>query len=242
MEPNQVQLDNTKPATDGTGKEKVIQFFKDYFRIIRSPSKAIDDLNTKEPNLLNALLVVVISSVIFVGGIHLYGDPTLWLYDFYSTNFLIERFTSFTSLGYFTYTTHAGLIFLEQILFWIKIWLILGLLIYLWCKILNLDVNLERTLEMTAWSLFPWLAATFIFIPIMLLISLALPAYAYVIYFPVVLGVIVVIAPSLFSTFIYKKFNVSSFKSFFPYLFSLLILYAVWLYDNIELWFHVIAL
>ncbi|HUY01566.1 MAG TPA: YIP1 family protein [Candidatus Deferrimicrobium sp.] len=242
MEQNQIKTEIMKPQSENSGMAKIFQFFKDYFKIIRSPSKAIDNLNSREPNLLKAFLVVVLSSCIFVGGIFLYGDPISWLYNFYSTNFLIEQFTSFTSLGSFTFTTHTGLIFLENILFWIKIWIVLGILIYVWCKIFNIDISIERTLEMTAWSLFPWLAITFIFIPIMLLISLAFPAYAYVIYFPVVLAVIVVIGPCLFSTFIYKKYNISSFKSIFPYLFSLLILYAIWLYSNIELWFHVIAL
>ncbi len=223
-------------------KTKILNFFSNYLSMIRSPNKMIDRLNAREPNLLEALLVVLISSVIFIGGIFLYGEPTLTLYNFYSTNFLLEQWTSLSNFGYFTYTTHTAFIFLSDILFWIKIWIIFGLLIYLWNKILKIEVPLERTLEMTAWAIFPWLAATFLFIPIMLLVSLILPAYAYVIYFPVVIGVLVVISPCIFSTFLYKKVKTTSFKATFPYLFSLLTLYAIWMYSNIELWFHILIL
>ena len=236
METNQI-------TQEVPSQNKLWNFFKDYFSMIRSPSKTIDRLNSREPNLLKALLVVLISSAIFLGGIFIYGDPVLFYYDFYSSNFILEQATSFTSFTYFTYTTHMGIIFIKHLLFWIKIWVILGLLIYVLSRVLKIEkITLERTLEMTAWSMFPWLAISIIFIPIMMLFNLIIPAYAYVIYFPVVVGIIAIIAPCLFSAFIYKKYKISSFKSTFPYIFSLLILYAVWMYSNTELWFHLLIL
>ncbi|MFX1296873.1 MAG: YIP1 family protein [Promethearchaeota archaeon] len=242
MDPSQTEINLSEKNVDSTGKDKVVNFFKDYFNMIRSPNKMIDKLNSGEPNLLKALLVVLLSSVIFVSGIFLYGDPILTLYDFYSTNFLIEQWTSLTSLGYFTYTTHSALLFLHHILFWLKIWIVMGLIVFLWCKLFQIEVKLERTLEMTAYAMYPWLIITFPFFLITLALSFIIPAYAYAIMFPVVLGILVVITPCLFSTFIYKKANISSFKATFPYLFSLLTLYAIWLYSNTELWFHFLVL
>ncbi len=220
--------------------ESVKIFFRNYVRMIYSPTKAIDEILERETNLLDSVLLVLISSVLTITGVFIFQGPSGPIYNifqYYSSTFLLELLTSSSIFGYDLFTTHYHLIFLKNVLFLIKAWIYFSIFAYIWLRILKVKASFLKTFEITAWSLFPLLSITIIisFICIILNLIPGMALYAYLPYYIVLMILIIVVIPPIFSNFIMKAFDVSDVKVLLPYYLTLYILFIIFTYNHMEI-------
>ncbi|MFX1450982.1 MAG: hypothetical protein ACFFCM_09070, partial [Promethearchaeota archaeon] len=77
--------------------DPIKKFYKNYVRMIFSPTKTIDEILEKETNLLETLLLVTISSILTVIGVFIYQGPAGPIYNifqYYTSTFLLEMLTT----------------------------------------------------------------------------------------------------------------------------------------------------
>ena len=220
--------------------EPIKNFFRNYIRMIYSPTKVIDEILERETNLLDSLLLVFISSLLTITGVFIYQGPTGPIYNifqYYTSTFLLELLTSSSMLGYDPFTTHYHLIFIKNVLFLIKTWIFFGIFAYIWLRILKIKASFSKTFEITAWSMFPLLSFTVIisFICILLNLIPGMALYAYLPYYIVLIILIIVVIPPIFSNFIMKAFDIADIKVLLPYYLTLYVFFLIFTYNHMEI-------
>ena len=219
--------------------DPIKKFCKNYVGMIYSPTKATDEILEQETNLLEILLLVTISSILTIIGVFIYQGPAGPIYNifqYYTSTFLLEMLTTSSMLGYDLFTTHYHLIFLKNVLFLFKTWIFFSLFSYIWLRILKIKVNFLKIFEITAWSIFPLLSITILvsFICILLNLIPGMALYAYLPYYLVLMILIIVVIPPIFSNFVMKAFDSPDVKVLLPYYLTLYVFFLIFAYNHME--------
>ncbi|MHA1298123.1 MAG: YIP1 family protein [Candidatus Helarchaeota archaeon] len=219
--------------------QPIKNFFKNYIKMFYAPTEATEDILSREANLLEVLALVCISSFLVILGVFIYQGPAGPIYNifqYYSSTFILEQITTSSTLGYSMITTHYSLIFLKDFLFVIKMWIFFSLFAYIWMKVLGVDVKFVKTFEITAWALFPLLSITILVSLICILLNLipGFGLYAYLPFYIVLIVLIIIVIPPIFSNFIIKAVKTSDVKVLLPYYLTLLIFFILFMYNHLE--------
>ncbi|HUY00177.1 MAG TPA: YIP1 family protein [Candidatus Deferrimicrobium sp.] len=170
-----------------------MEYFSSIKNCILKPEEFFSELSKSEPKPLKALMTLLLSSCILIVTIFLgqliYGSDLIYTtFDYQTSSFIIEKFTTFQLFGYYIGSNQYLLLFLSKVFFFVKSWLILIGLIFVtaWGLKVNKEIKIEKVFEITAWGSTIFLilgGITGLFLVIRFLIPLY---YHYMYYFIVV--------------------------------------------------------
>jgi hypothetical protein len=230
-----------KSSRDRGGLDWVRGLFQSFFGLPVKPTSVTDRIARAEPDLLAALVVVLLSGAVLTLGAFIAGGTALEVYQYQISSFLIELLTtpfpspaSITSLDY-------AVAFLKDIVFFVKMWLVFSVIEFVFIRIFRGKASLMDTLVLSAWTISPWALVGFLFGPISFLVKLGLPLlYQYAFLFPLVfLGLIV--APAVFIRILTASRKIPIYKVAVSYMLSLFALFVVFTLNHPDILFYIVG-
>lgn len=203
---------------------------KNYFRILYRPTEVVGDLTSKTVNLTNTLIMVILSSVLLASGVFIAGDAIYSTFHEYAFTYPLEMLTSGQIFGYYlpyNNVNYYGLVFLTDIIFCIKAWLFLSVLMYGFLRIFKQQISIKRTAQITAWSIFPLGIVMFVASLVCMGLKYILPAIYHFIYFGVLAVGFIVIAPVIIYLFLERIKDISVYNSIRSYYLSLFVVFLI---------------
>jgi len=209
-------------------------FLKNYIKIVLKPDETIKKINEQKHDLLESLIIVMLSAFILLLGIFIVGG-TIYnvFYEQYST-FILEQLTSGTLFGFSMSRYDFVFVFLSAFIFIIKSWLFFSIMFYLFMRIFGETENIKDTMIRFSWTIYPYAWIIFIFSMISLLFKLILPFVFHYIFF-IGLGVIfIVFIPITLQRFYdnSERESVSSYMVYGSYYLTLFVIILLWTYNH----------
>ncbi len=213
-----------------SSSEGISDLLKNYFRILYRPTEVIGDLSSRPVNLANTLIMVIISGVLLVSGVFLAGDAIYTTFHEYAFTYPLEMLTSGQLFGFYLpymNVNYYGLVFLSDILFVLKSYIFLTILLYGFLKVFKQKISIKRTSQLIAWSIFPLGIVMFIASLICMGLKFIVPGIYHFIYFGVLAVGFIVIAPVIIYLFLERLKDVSVYKSISMYYLSLFVVFLI---------------
>ena len=198
-----------------------------YCRVLVRPTEVISDLASKPVNLVETFIVIVLSSILLVSGIFIVGDALYTTFHNYAYTFLLEILTSGQLFGYYLPFDYYALVYLTDIIFCIKAWIFLSMLLILFLRLFKQPISIKRGAQVIAWSIFPFAIVMLLTSIISLLLKYWLPGIYHYIYFGVLGVIFIVIVPIYICGFLDRLKNVSIFNALRSYYLSLFVVFLI---------------
>ena len=215
--------------------ESIGDLLKNYFRILYRPTETIGDITSRPVDLTNTFIIVIISSVLLIAGVFIVSDAVYTTFHFYAYSYPLEQITSGQVFGYilpFDNINYYGLVFLTDIIFCIKAWLFLSVLMIGFLKLFKQQLSIKRTAQMIAWSIFPLGIVMFVGSLICLGFKYLLPEIYYLIYFGILAAGFIVVAPVMIHLFLERFKGVSMYNAIRSYYLSLFVVFMILLINH----------
>ncbi|MHA1292362.1 MAG: hypothetical protein ACTSQJ_06805 [Promethearchaeota archaeon] len=205
-----------------------------FIMIVLKPNKTIKTINEKEQNLLESLLIVILSGIIFILGIFLVGGTIFNLfYEQYST-FLLEKFSSGAIFGYGISKYDFIIIFISMVIFIVKSWLFFSIVYFIFMKLFRESHTLKETMNRFAWTIYPYSWLFFCFAMICLILQFIIPFYYHLIFFITIGVFFIIFFPITLQRFYDKNFgeiksdDLRTYKMFLAYYLTLSVILILW--------------
>ena len=205
-----------------------------YFRVLVRPTDVISDLASKPVNLVETFIIIMLSSVLLVSGIFIVGDALYTTFHNYAYTYLLEIITSGQLFGYYLPYGDYALVYLTDIIFCIKAWIFLSLLLFLFLRLFKQPISIKRGAQVIAWSVFPFALIMLFVSVICMLFKNLLPGIYHYIYFGVLGIVFIVIVPIYICEFLDRLKNISVFNALRSYYLSLFIVFLIFTVNHAE--------
>ncbi len=210
----------------------VKKVMRNYFRIIHNPTKAIDDLTQQEVNLLEILLVTIISGLILTAGVFMVGGILYTTFQNYALTYPLEILTSGQLFGQYLSFYNYPLVFLTDLIFILKAWIFLAILLFGFLRLFKQRISFRRTLQVVSWSIFPFAMIMFLASLACMGLKLAIPLYYHYIYFGIMTGIFIIVTPILVMKFLEQLGGISYFNSMRAYYFSLFVVFLIFAFNH----------
>ena len=205
-----------------------------YLKVVLKPNDAIPSINRREKDLLESLLIVLLSGSIFLLGIFLTGALIYnTFFEQYST-FVLEQMSSGLLFGFQISRYDYLLVFLSELIFIMKSWLFFSIGFCIFMRLFGEKESLRETMILFSWVIYPYAWLMFGFNMVCLILKFVLPLiYNYIFYvgLAVMLIMFVPITLQRFYDDMAKegKKDISQYKvlvAYYMVLFVALVLYA----------------
>jgi hypothetical protein len=207
---------------------------KKYFRMIYRPSEVVADLSKESVNIVETFLIVIISSVLLIAGVFIVGDALYTVFHNYAYSYPLEVLTSGQIFGYYLPFSDYILVFITDIIFGIKAWLFLSVLLFVFLRVFKQQVSIKRTTQIIAWSIFPFAIVMFIASLICLALKNVLPLIYHYIYFGVLAGVFLGVSPIIVYYFLEHTKDVSMYNVLRSYYLSLFVVFVIFTINHAD--------
>lgn len=205
-----------------------------YFRVLVRPTDVFSDLSSKSVNLVETFIIIILSSVLLVSGIFLVGDALYTTFHNYAYSYLLEILTSGQLFGYYLAFDSYVLVYITDIIFCLKAWIFLSLLLFLFLRLFKQQISVKRAAQVIAWSIFPFTIVMFIASIISVLFKYLLPGIYHYIYFGILGIIFIVIMPIYIYGFLDKLKNVSAFNALRSYYLALFVVFLIFTINHAE--------
>ncbi|MHA1650984.1 MAG: hypothetical protein ACTSYB_12385 [Candidatus Helarchaeota archaeon] len=206
---------------------------KRYFRMIYRPTDVVEELASTPVNLMNTFIIVAVSALLLVAGIFIAGDALYTMFHDYAYSYPLEIVTSGQIFGYYLPFDYSVLVFITDIIFCIKAWVFLSILLFIFLRIFKYQISIKRVAQIIGWSIFPFGIIMFATSLVCLGLKYILPLIFHFIYFGVLAAVFIGIAPIIVYIFL-QRFNVSVYNAFRSYYLSLFIVFIIWTFNHAD--------
>jgi hypothetical protein len=210
-----------------SSSEEVTDVLKTYFRMIYRPTHAIDDVVKKPVNLAYSFIIIVIASALLISGVFLVGGALYTTFHDYAFTYPLEYITSGQLFGYYLPYNSYVLVFLTDVLFCIKAWLMLSILLFGFLRIFGQKISIKQSLQVITWSIFPFAIIMFLVSVICLILKFILPMIYHYIYFAVLAGIFIVVAPIIIYMYLDRLKSISIYNALRSYYLSLFVIFAI---------------
>jgi len=208
--------------------------------MIYRPTNAIEDIVKKPINLSYSFIVIVISSVLLISGVFLVGDALYTTFHDYAFSYPLEYITSGQFFGYYLPYNSYVLVFLTDVIFCIKAWLLLSILLFGFLRLFGQKISIKQTLQVITWSIFPFAIIMFLISVICLIFKFVLPMIYHYIYFAALAGVFIVIAPIIIYTYLDRLKGISIYNALRSYYLSLFVIFAIFTINHAPKFMNII--
>jgi hypothetical protein len=205
-----------------------------YFRVFYRPTEVFSDLASKEASLAETFVIILLSSALLVAGIFIVGDAVYTTFHNYAYSYLLEIVTSGQLFGYYLPYDYYGLVVLTDIIFCIKAWLLLSLLLLLFLRLFQQKLSFKRVTQVIAWSIFPFALIMFIVSFLCLGLKFLFPAFYSYVFFAILGIIFIIIAPIYIAKFLDRLKNISIYNSFRAYYLSLFVVFVIFTLNHAE--------
>ena len=205
---------------------------KKYFKIVYRPREVIGDITAKPVNLIETFIVVLISSVLLISGVFIVGGSLYTTFHDYAFTYPLEILTSGQLFGFYLPYDYYLLVFLTDIIFSIKAWLFLSVLLFIFLRVFKQEISIKRTAQIIAWSIFSFAIVMFGASLVCLGLKYILPAIYHYIYFGVLGTVFIVIAPIVVYQFLEQLKDVSVYNTIRSYYLSLFVVFMIFTFNH----------
>ena len=154
-----------------------------YLKVVLKPNDAIPNINRREKDLFESLMIVLVSGGIFLLGIFLTGALIYnTFFEQYST-FVLEQATSGTLFGFQISRYDYILVFVSELIFVMKSWLFFSIGFFIFMRLFGEKESLKETMILYSWVIYPYAWLIFGFNMVCLILKFILPLiYHYIFY------------------------------------------------------------
>jgi len=210
------------------------QMLGNYFRMLHKPIKVIDELAKKDVNILETLVVTIISAILLIAGVFIAGDILYTTFQSNALTYPLEMLTSGQLFGVYISFYDYTSVFLIDLIFILKAWIFLGILIYGFLRLFKQSISFKRMLQVVSWSLFPFALIMFLVSVVCLGLKFVIPLIYHYIYFGIMIGIFIVVTPILVMRFLEQSNEVSYFNSMRAYYFSLFVVFLIFAINHAD--------
>lgn len=207
---------------------------RQYFRMIHKPTEVVDELVKEDVNILETLIVTIISGIILIAGVFIAGGILYTTFQNNALTYPLEILTSGQLFGFYVSYYDYGLVFLTDLIFILKAWIFLAILLYGFLRIFKQRISLKRTLQIVSWSLFPFAIIMLLVSVVCLGLKYVIPLIYHYIYFGVMTGIFIIVTPILVMKFLERLNNVSYFNSMRAYYLSLFVVFLIFAFNHAD--------
>jgi hypothetical protein len=210
-------------------------FLGNYVKMVIKPNEAIDNINRKENDLLESLMLVLISGAIFLFGIFLVGDLIYNVFFEQYSTFLLEQLSSGTLFGFEMSRYDYIFVFMNELIFIMKSWLFFSIGFFLFMRLFGEKENLKDIMVRFAWVIYPYAWAIFGFNMLCWLFKFLMPLIYHYIFYVGLAVFFVVIVPTTLQRFYHRMETekVSEFKVLVAYYMVLFVVLLIYGYNHI---------
>ncbi|MHA1265472.1 MAG: YIP1 family protein [Candidatus Helarchaeota archaeon] len=199
-----------------------------YFRILYQPTETVEDIVANPTSLLENFLLIILSGILLIAGVMIVGDALYSTFQYQVFSYPLEYLTDGQVFGYFMPYEYYGLTFLTDVIFVIKAWIFLGILLLVFLRVFKYKISIKQSIQIVTWSLFPYAIVMFATSMLCLGFKVIFPFIYHYIYFGVLAAVFLGIAPVIVTLFLEKLKGVSLYDSLRAYYLSLFIIFVIW--------------
>jgi hypothetical protein len=210
-------------------------FIKNYFKIVFKPNETIDIINRKEKDLLESLMLVLLSGAIFLFGIFLVGDLIYNVFFEQYSTFYLEQITSGTLFGFEMSRYDFVFVFINELIFIMKSWLFFSIGFFLFMRLFGEKESIKDIMVRFSWVIYPYAWAIFGFNMLCWLFKFLLPLIYHYIFYVGLAVFFIVIVPITLQRF-YNRMEtekVSEFKVLVAYYMVLFVAVLIYGYNHI---------
>lgn len=207
---------------------------KNYFRFLYQPSKVIQEIASKPVNLFETLIIILISSILLVSGVFLVGDVLYSSFQYYSYTYPLEILTSGQLFGYYLPQNAYVLVFISNIIFCLKAWIFLSVLLFGFLRLFKQQISIKWTAQIIAWGLFPFAILMFIASLICLGLKYIFPLIYHYVYYGILAAVFIGIAPLVIYYFLAQLKDVSVYNALRSYYLSLFVVFVIFTINHAD--------
>ena len=205
-----------------------------YFRVLFRPTEVFNDLSSKPVNLVETFIIIVLSSVLLVSGIFLVGDALYTTFHNYAYTYLPEILTSGQLFGYYLPYDYYALVYITDLIFCLKAWIFLSLLMFLFLRLFKQQISIKRVAQVIAWTIFPFAVIMLLASIVSGLFKYLFPGIYHYIYFGILGIVFIVVMPIYIYGFLDQLKNVSVFNALRSYYLSLFVVFLIFTINHAE--------
>ena len=213
---------------------------KNYFKFVYKPREVIDYVCSKPVNIVETFIVIIISSVLLISGVFIVGCSLYTTFHEYAFTYPLEILTSGQIFGFYLPFDSYVLVFLTDIIFCIKAWLFLSVLLFIFLRIFKQEISIKQTAQIVAWSIFTFAIVMLGASLVCLGFKYLLPAIYQYIYFGILAAVFIVFAPVIIYQFLERYKNVSIYNALRSYYLSLLVVLAIFTFNHADKFMNLI--
>ena len=205
-----------------------------YLKVVLKPNDAIPNINKREKDLFDSLLIVLISGSIFLLGIFLTGALIYnTFFEQYST-YVLEQASSGLLFGFQISRYDFLLVFISELIFILKSWLFFSIGFYIFIHLFGEKESLKDTMVLFSWVIYPYAWLIFGFNMICLILKFILPLIYHYVFYVGLIAIFLMFIPITLQRF-YDNLaqnetkQISQFKilvSYYMVLFVAVVLYA----------------
>ena len=196
--------------------------------------EVFNDLSSKPVNLVETFIIIVLSSVLLVSGIFLVGDALYTTFHNYAYTYLPEILTSGQLFGYYLPYDYYALVYITDLIFCLKAWIFLSLLMFLFLRLFKQQISIKRVAQVIAWTIFPFAVIMLLASIVSGLFKYMFPGIYHYIYFGILGIVFIVVMPIYIYGFLDQLKNVSVFNALRSYYLSLFVVFLIFTINHAE--------
>ena len=210
-----------------SSSEEITDVLKNYFRMIYRPTNTIENVVKSPINLAYSFITIIIASVLLISGVFLVGGALYTTFHDYAFTYPLEIITSGQLFGYYLPYDSYLLVFLTDVLFFIKAWLLLSILLFGFLRIFGQKISIKQSLQVITWSIFPFAIIMLLVSVLCLGFKFLLPMIYHYIYYAALAGIFIVVAPIIIYMYLDRLKGISIYNALRSYYLSLFVIFAI---------------
>lgn len=215
--------------TENEGSLTMKDNLTDFFLILFKPKKIIEKRAKENPDILNSLIIILISSGIFSLSLLLAGNMAYNTVHTMFTSYLLEILTSGALFGFYLPASNVVLTILSLIIFWMKMWLFGSFIYWGLMKIFKQDVSYASASEILAYTVAPLSILLLAISGVTAIINIFIPVYF--IYLLPIPTLVLALTP-VYQIYFNKERDVSIKASLWAFFLQLFILAGIYLLNH----------
>lgn len=211
-------------------------FFSSFKNSLIDPTKLFVDISKEEASPIRSIAMLLLSNgvlifVIMLGQILFASDLIYTTFDYQTNSFIIEIYTSMKFLGYYIPSNLLPLIFLEKLIFMMKMWIIPMLFVYILIYFSKEEVDFMKVFEVFSWTSSVLLILAGI-TAVFLGIRFIQPLYYHYIYYLIFVAFFVLVIPIYLIVGLGKISGLSLYKRTLLILSLIPVFFILWTYNH----------
>lgn len=198
-----------------------------YVKIVLKPNEVLNNISLEKQDILDSLVIVAISAVLFLLGIFIAGGAIYnMFYEQYST-FILEKITSSSLYGFTLSRSDFVLVFISGFIFVVKSWIFFSVAFYAVTRAFGEKQNIKRALNLFSWSIYPYAWVMFLLGVVCFVLNFVIPLYSLYVYIFGLGAIFIIFIPLTLQRF-YENQKGSLYKIVFAYYLVLFVVLLLW--------------